>query len=77
MFRGGYLIALKVLSHDQRGRPSDAADLHALIQSTKSADLEQARAAVSLITQRGFNRGRDLAALLERLIADEAESKPG
>ncbi len=61
----GDLIALKLLSRDDDRRPQDAADLRALIREAESHDIETARAAVALITARGFHRERDLTALLD------------
>ncbi len=61
-----HLIALKVLA----GRSQDLTDLGYLIPSASSAELDAAREAVRLIQARGFNRGQDVAADLETLIAD-------
>jgi hypothetical protein len=63
----GYLIALKVLARDHHSRPQDLADLRSLLMVATSADLVTARAAVRLISARGYNRGRDLAAGLREL----------
>lgn len=65
----GHLIALKLLSRKDRGRPNDAADLEALIKVATADDLEQARSATRLIVARGFNRGRDLPALLDAALS--------
>jgi hypothetical protein len=62
----GHLIALKVLA----GRNQDLADLEALIPDASSADLDAARNAVKLIQARGFNRGQDVVADLDKLIAE-------
>lgn len=64
----GHLIALKLLSRDPRTRPQDQVDLVQLLRVARPADLEVARSAVALIRSRGFQRDRDLAADLERLI---------
>jgi hypothetical protein len=61
-----HLIALKVLA----GRSQDLTDLGYLIPSASSAELDAAREAVKLIQARGFNRGQDVVADLETLIAD-------
>lgn len=65
-----HLIALKVLARDDLNRPQDLADLRALLRGVSPRELEQAREAMTLITTRGFHRGRDLeqelADLLER-----------
>ncbi len=56
----GHLIALKLLARDDDSRPQDLADLRGLLEAASAADIEEAEAAVRLITQRGFNRERDL-----------------
>ncbi|MHB8513594.1 MAG: nucleotidyl transferase AbiEii/AbiGii toxin family protein [Actinomycetota bacterium] len=63
----GHLIALKLLSTAQN-RPQDQIDIHALRGVANQDDIAQAREAVSLITSRGFARGRDLAASLDALM---------
>ena len=66
--RRGHLLALKLLSRSPE-RPQDQWDLVALLKTAGPADLEDARSAVRLITERGFNRGKDLAGDLEELLA--------
>ncbi|MDQ2874348.1 MAG: nucleotidyl transferase AbiEii/AbiGii toxin family protein [Actinomycetota bacterium] len=61
-----HLIALKVLA----GRNQDLTDLGYLISAATPSDLGAARNAVALIQARGFNRGQDVIADLEKLIAD-------
>ena len=61
-----HLIALKVLA----GRSQDLTDLGYLIPSASSAELDKAREAVKLIQARRFNRGQDVVADLETLLAD-------
>lgn len=68
--RIGHLIALKLLARDDRSRPQDRADLVALLRGASAPDLDEARAAASLIRQRGFHRGRDLAAALQEILRD-------
>lgn len=68
--RTGHLIAMKLLSRDDRTRPRDGSDLVALVGAADDAELERASEAVRLIASRGFDRGRDLPALLDRLLAD-------
>jgi hypothetical protein len=65
----GHLIALKLLSRRDKGRPNDAADLEGLLAVATPEDEAVARAAVRLITERGYNRERDLLALLETALA--------
>jgi hypothetical protein len=64
-----HLIALKVLA----GRNQDLTDLGYLIAEASPSELDNAREATKLIQTRGFNRGQDVTADLERLIA---ESRP-
>jgi hypothetical protein len=61
-----HLIALKVLP----GRGQDLTDLGYLIPSASPTDLDAARDAVKLIQARGFDRGQDIVADLEKLIED-------
>jgi len=65
----GHLIALKLLSRDDRTRPQDRIDLGALLRVGTPADLDEARDGVALIHARGFQRDRDLSRDLEQLIA--------
>ena len=67
-----HLIALKILA----GRSQDLTDLGYLIPGASSADLDSAREAVKLIQARGFNRGQDVVADLEQLIADSRLPQP-
>ena len=68
--RTGHLIALKLLSRDDRRRPQDAADLRALFKVATEPEIERARAALEVIERRGFARGRDLRAALVEWVAD-------
>jgi hypothetical protein len=63
----GDLLALKLLSRDDRTRPQDAADLVALRAAATDDDLAIARETIELITARGYARGRDLHAALAAL----------
>ncbi len=63
--RLGHLIALKVLARDDRTRPQDRVDLAALLLRADPAALDEAREALMLVKRRGFQRGRDLLALLD------------
>jgi hypothetical protein len=49
----GHLIAMKVLARDDRRRPQDWDDLRGLIGIASPNDLNQARSALALITERG------------------------
>lgn len=67
----GHLIALKLLARDDRLRPQDFDDLRALLREASPEDVGQAREALQLIIERGYNRGRsDLLEQLEQLVAD-------
>lgn len=66
----GHLIALKILSRNDRTRPQDAADLRALLQRASPQDLERARNALKLIEARGYHRDRPLLALFEQAQAE-------
>jgi len=62
----GHMMALKLLAHSE-SRPQDLADLHALAAVATPEDWTVARDAARLITERGYNRGRDLLTALEQL----------
>lgn len=61
-----HLIALKVLSRDDKTRPQDRVDLAALLSRATDDDLAEARALLQLITTRGYHRDIDLLAALDR-----------
>jgi hypothetical protein len=60
---------MKVLARDDRLRPADADDLLALARVASSDDWTSAHAAASLVTERGFGRGRDVVRTIEALSA--------
>lgn len=64
-----HLVALKILSRDPRRRPQDDTDLRRLLEGISSAEIGEARAALDLITARGFDRGKNLQAELDDLLA--------
>lgn len=68
----GFLIALKLLSRDDRARPNDADDLASLRVVATDADWAEAADAVELIRLRGYHRDRDLAAALQVLRTNGA-----
>jgi predicted nucleotidyltransferase len=68
----GHLVALKVLARDDRYRPQDADDIRALLREADQREIERARAALDLITARGFSRGKALRAELELALADRS-----
>lgn len=65
----GHLIALKLLARDDSSRPQDLADLLGLLDAATPEDLQQATDAARLITERGFNRDRDLLESLHELTS--------
>ncbi len=60
----GHLVALKILACDDN-RPQDEIDLHSLLQIASDEDIIEASDALKLITERGFDRGRDLEEALK------------
>jgi predicted nucleotidyltransferase len=68
----GHLMALKLLARDDRSRPQDADDLRRLLAVASDAEMARCVEALSLITARGFHRGRDLGAAWRALLEDEA-----
>ena len=68
-----HLIALKVLARDDRTRPQDRVDLAALLARADTAALDEARQALTLVTRRGFHRGRDLEAALDGAVSEFSE----
>lgn len=63
----GHLIATKLLARDDDRRPLDRADLLALAIVAADRDWNDASAAVTMIIDRGYGRGRDLIAALAEL----------
>lgn len=68
----GHLIAMKLLARDDRHRPADVDDLRALAATANDQDWQVARTAVRLITERRYNRGRDLGTALTALSSGSA-----
>jgi predicted nucleotidyltransferase len=66
--RTGHLIALKLLSVDDR-RLQDRLDLQGLSQVATDDDWAEAETAAVLVGERGFARGRDLASMVAQLRA--------
>ncbi len=65
----GHLLAMKLLSRGD-DRPLDQADIDALLRVADEAELRRLGDAVRMITARGCDRGRDLEAALEALLAE-------
>jgi hypothetical protein len=68
-----HLIAVKLLA----GRPQDWRDARWLLAQAGPADLEKTQEALSLITSRKFNRGKDLAAAYRELLTQGPEAFEG
>jgi hypothetical protein len=66
--RTGHLLAQKVLA----GRELDARDARWLWEAADEGERQLARESLELITQRRYNRGKDLVAELARLLAPES-----
>ncbi len=49
-------------------RPQDWDDIQALLRVAKPEDLSQAHAALALVMQRGFHRGKQLNAEFDALL---------
>lgn len=62
-------MAMKVLARDDEARPFDRADLLALLARAQPSDLEETRRCLSLIAERGYDRGRDLLGDFETLLS--------
>ncbi len=62
--RVGHLIAMKLVARDDVRRPMDRVDLVGLARVADEIEWERAEAAVRMILDRGFSRGRDLLAAL-------------
>jgi hypothetical protein len=62
--RSGHLIALKLLSEDDR-RIQDRVDVVELLKRADAAELELAHEAIAAIAGRGFGRSKDLPRLLD------------
>lgn len=69
----GHLIAMKVLSRDDRQRPQDAVDIRALLREADAQALGEARAAFEMISRRGYNRGKNLLDEFERAQQEASE----
>ena len=62
---------MKTLSMTKR-RLQDRIDAQHLLENTKGLDLDRVRANLSLIRQRGYDRGEDLDAKLASLLEEVA-----
>lgn len=66
--RPGHLLALKILSRDDRTRPQDLVDIRHLLEVCGEEEITLARRSVELITARDFHRGRNLFTELNMLL---------
>ena len=66
----GDLIALKLLARDDRRRPQDYDDLKALLREASDGDVERARASIRLLSQRGYDRDRELMNDFDQLLRE-------
>jgi hypothetical protein len=67
--RAEELLALKTLSMTD-ARPQDRMDARALLAVNPGLDLEAVRELLRRVTERGFDRGQDLAAKLAGVLAE-------
>ncbi|MFO0985265.1 MAG: nucleotidyl transferase AbiEii/AbiGii toxin family protein [Planctomycetota bacterium] len=65
--RAEHLLALKILSLDDRRRPQDRVDVLALLPILNEPQLDDARQLLALIERRGYHRGKNLVAELDAL----------
>jgi len=70
--RAGHLLALKLLSTSERRARKDGPDLDELLRVADAAEIGRAREAIRLIAERGYARGKDLAAELAAELARRA-----
>jgi hypothetical protein len=68
--RTGHLIALKIRSRDDLTRPQDLVDLRALGRVASAIELARTRHSLMLITNRGYDRGRNLLFEMNVLFPD-------
>lgn len=75
--RTGDLIAMKVLSRDDRRRPRDAEDLRGLLEHASATEIQLARSSLKVVTTRGFHRGKDLEQELDRALQELGADRDG
>ena len=78
--RTGHLLALKVLAlrpDRPQERPQDFSDIRELLNVADEEEIRRARAALDLISRRGFDRGKDLEAELEEQLRQFREQQGG
>lgn len=76
----GHLLALKVLAlrpDRPQERPQDFTDIRELLGVADDSDLRRARAALELISRRGYDRGKALEAELEKQLTHFRQEQDG
>lgn len=64
-----HLLAMKVLSNNESDRLRDQVDIQQLLSNSTEPDLDETRAALDSIQQRGFSRGKELQKEFAKLLA--------
>lgn len=64
-----HIIAMKLLSQNDTDRIQDRADLVGLVSVASPEDIEAAQQSVTLITERGFNSGKELVEELKMFLS--------
>lgn len=78
--RTGHLLALKVLAlrpDRPQERPQDFADIRELLRVADDREIRRAREALTLISRRGYDRGKDLDAAFEDQLLQFREQQRG
>lgn len=70
----GHLLAMKVLARDDERRPQDLIDIRNILNVADPQELNRARVALTLIAERGCNRGKNLLGDLESLLGKPVDS---
>lgn len=65
--RLGHLLAMKILSRDDRLRPQDLIDIRNILAVAPPQEIERARDSLRLIAERGYQRGKELVKELDQL----------
>ncbi len=73
----GHLLAMKVLARDDERRPQDLVDIRNILRVLSDEELGRAWEALALITDRGFNRDKNLVSELEILRGDPKSTGGG
>jgi predicted nucleotidyltransferase len=68
--RTGHLIAQKLLAQHPVKRPQDSIDARRLLQDAPASEIDLARRAMRLISERGYARGKSREADLDVMLAE-------